>query len=123
MCVIGEPTEMKVVIAHKGKANVGVRVRGFEAHSSLAPRAVNAIAYAAELIVHLNRMAARIAGTGLRPRLRRSVHHRAHRRHIRRHADQYRSQGLQLRVRIPLPAAGRPAGPAARGDAYAPHRA
>ncbi len=64
MCVIGEPTDMKVVIAHKGKANVGVRVRGFEAHSSLAPRAVNAIAYAAELIVHLNRMAARIAANG-----------------------------------------------------------
>ena len=64
MCIIGEPTDMKVVIAHKGKANVRVRVRGLEAHSSLAPRAVNAIAYAAELIVYLNRMAARIAENG-----------------------------------------------------------
>ncbi len=64
MCLVGEPTDMKVIIAHKGKVSIRARVRGFEAHSSLAPRGVNAIAYAAELIVHLNRMAARIAGNG-----------------------------------------------------------
>jgi len=64
MCIVGEPTDMKVVIAHKGKVSIRVRVRGFEAHSSLTPRGVNAIAYAAELIVHLNRMAARIAENG-----------------------------------------------------------
>ena len=64
MCLIGEPTDMKVVIGHKGKSSIRVRVRGFEVHSSLAPQGVNAVAYAAELIVHLNRIAARFAKDG-----------------------------------------------------------
>jgi acetylornithine deacetylase len=64
MCLIGEPTDMKVVIGHKGKSSNRVRVRGFEAHSSLAPQGVNAVAYAAELIVFLNRMAERFAKNG-----------------------------------------------------------
>src|SRR5262249_15912452 len=36
MCIVGEPTEMTVVIAHKGKKSIRCRVRGFEAHSSLS---------------------------------------------------------------------------------------
>ncbi|MDH3918913.1 MAG: M20/M25/M40 family metallo-hydrolase, partial [Rhodospirillales bacterium] len=46
-CIIGEPTEMKVITAHKGKFSMRCRVRGLEAHSSLAPRGVNAIDAAA----------------------------------------------------------------------------
>lgn len=53
MCIVGEPSEMKVVVAHKGKKSVRCRVRGFECHSSLAPTGVNAIEYAAELIAHI----------------------------------------------------------------------
>ncbi len=60
MCIVGEPSEMKVVIAHKGKKSIRVRVRGFECHSSLAPTGVNAIEYAAELITHIRGMARRI---------------------------------------------------------------
>ena len=48
MCVVGEPTNMRVVVAHKGKKSIRCRVRGFECHSSLAPTGVNAIEYAAE---------------------------------------------------------------------------
>lgn len=62
--IVGEPTGMKVIVAHKGKLSVRCHVRGFEAHSSLAPRGVNAIEYAAELIAQLNRMGRRIAAEG-----------------------------------------------------------
>jgi acetylornithine deacetylase len=63
-CVVGEPTEMKVVRAHKGKISLRAQVRGFECHSSLAPRGVNAVEYAAALIVKLNQIGARIAAEG-----------------------------------------------------------
>ena len=53
LCIVGEPTEMKVVIAHKGKTSFQCHVRGSEAHSSLAPEAVNAVEFAAELISHI----------------------------------------------------------------------
>ena len=59
-CVVGEPTSMQPVIGHKGGQAYRVRVTGSEAHSSLAPQAVNAISYAAELIVHLNGVAERL---------------------------------------------------------------
>lgn len=63
-CIVGEPTEMKVIRAHKGKISLRARVRGFECHSSLAPRGVNAVEYAAKLIVRLNAIGARIAQEG-----------------------------------------------------------
>jgi acetylornithine deacetylase len=55
-CVVGEPTEMRVVVAHKGKQYIRVHVRGVEGHSSLSPFGVNAIENAAELIVHLRNL-------------------------------------------------------------------
>ncbi len=58
LCIIGEPTCMQVVIAHKGGRSYRVRVTGSPAHSSLAPRAVNAIDHAAELILYLRDIAA-----------------------------------------------------------------
>ena len=63
-CIIGEPTSMKVTVGHKGKKSVRCHVRGFEAHSSLAPRAVNAVEIAAEVIVHLRGMGKRFAAEG-----------------------------------------------------------
>src|SRR5438067_1540379 len=42
-CIIGEPTGMQLVVAHKGKMSWRCRVRGLEAHSSLTPRGVNAV--------------------------------------------------------------------------------
>jgi acetylornithine deacetylase len=64
MCIVGEPTGMDVIVAHKGKRKMRVHVRGLEAHSSLAPRAVNAIEYAAELIAYIKSMARRIEKEG-----------------------------------------------------------
>ena len=57
LCIVGEPTEMKVVQAHKGKHSYRCRVRGLECHSSLTPRGVNAVEYAAELVARLRAMA------------------------------------------------------------------
>lgn len=57
VCIIGEPTSMKVVTAHKGKVAARVSVHGKECHSGMAPQGVNAINYAAHLIVCLEQMA------------------------------------------------------------------
>ena len=57
MCVVGEPTEMKVVVAHKGKRSWRCEVTGLAAHSSLAPKAVNAVEYAAEIVSFIRRRA------------------------------------------------------------------
>ena len=50
-CLVGEPTGMGVAVRHKGKAAARVRVRGHACHSSAAPLGVNAVEYAARLIV------------------------------------------------------------------------
>jgi len=49
-CIIGEPTEMQVAIAHKGKTAGLCVCRGVEAHSALADQGLNAIYLAAEMI-------------------------------------------------------------------------
>ncbi len=64
MCIVGEPTSMQVVTGHKGKRSFTARVRGLESHSALAPRGVNAIEFAAEMISYLKGMARRIAADG-----------------------------------------------------------
>lgn len=51
--VVGEPTEMKVVTAHKGITGVRTVVTGHEAHSSQPHRGVSAVMIAAELIEFL----------------------------------------------------------------------
>ena len=63
-CVIGEPTSMKVAIAHKGKKSMRCHVHGLECHSSLAPQGVNAVEYAAEVIGYLRHMGRRFAKEG-----------------------------------------------------------
>ena len=63
-CIVGEPTHMEVVRAHKGKLSYRCHVRGFECHSSLAPRGVNAVEYAAAMIAHLTGMGRRFAAEG-----------------------------------------------------------
>ncbi|MDQ0653554.1 acetylornithine deacetylase [Pseudomonas cedrina] len=53
LCVIGEPTNMQFVLGHKGKGSYRTLCRGQEAHSSLAPRSVNAIHVACDFIAAL----------------------------------------------------------------------
>ena len=55
-CIIGEPSGMQVVIAHKGKRSYRCRVRGHEAHSALTPHGVNAVQVASEIVTFLARM-------------------------------------------------------------------
>lgn len=49
-CVVGEPTNMQVVVAHKGINVFSCRVHGRSAHSSLTPQGCNAIEHSARLI-------------------------------------------------------------------------
>ena len=58
-CIVGEPTLMRPVIAHKGKKGFRCTVRGLAAHSAYAPRGVNAVEAAAEAIAYLRKMARR----------------------------------------------------------------
>ncbi len=57
ICIIGEPTTMQVVTAHKGKLAARVTVKGKECHSGMAPLGVNAVNYAARLINWLEQLA------------------------------------------------------------------
>ena len=60
-CLIGEPTDMQAIVAHKGKRDCCCRVRGREAHSSLTPAGVNAIEFAARLVTFIRDLADRLA--------------------------------------------------------------
>jgi acetylornithine deacetylase len=64
LCIVGEPTSMKTITGHKGICDLECTVHGKESHSSLAPYAVNAVEYAAELIAHAKSVARRIAAQG-----------------------------------------------------------
>jgi acetylornithine deacetylase len=63
-CVVGEPTLMSPVIAHKGKRSYRCEVRGVAAHSAYAPQAVNAVEAAAEAVAYLKHMARRLRDKG-----------------------------------------------------------
>ncbi len=63
-CIVGEPTMMRPVIAHKGKSAYRCTVRGVSCHSAYAPRGVNAVEAAAEAIAFLKRMARRYRDAG-----------------------------------------------------------
>ncbi|HLX01332.1 MAG TPA: acetylornithine deacetylase [Trinickia sp.] len=63
-CIVGEPTSMRPIIAHKGINAYQCCVRGHAAHSSLTPKGLNAIEYAARLICHIRDMAERFRAEG-----------------------------------------------------------
>ena len=60
-CIVGEPTMMQPIIAHKGTNRFRCCVRGREAHSSYTNLGVNAIEYAAKIIVYIRNIADRMA--------------------------------------------------------------
>lgn len=60
LCIIGEPTELKPVLGHKGKLAMRCDIHGEACHSAYAPLGVNAIEYAAELIGELGRIGLRL---------------------------------------------------------------
>ena len=66
LCVVGEPTGMAPVVAHKGYASWEVSVTGRTGHSSLTHRTANALEAAAEAVVWLKQTARRFAAEGRR---------------------------------------------------------
>jgi acetylornithine deacetylase len=54
--IVGEPSMMKAVTGHKGGVGYAVHVKGYEVHSSMMHRGVNAIMWGAKLIEWANAM-------------------------------------------------------------------
>jgi acetylornithine deacetylase len=65
-CFVGEPTGMQVVIGHKGGRRIRVTARGRAAHSSLVPQGVNAVEWAARVVVHVRELEERLEREGRR---------------------------------------------------------
>ncbi len=63
-CIVGEPTEMKVISAHKGKKSYTCRVRGHACHSSMTHTGVNAVEAAAEIVAFMKSLARRFRDEG-----------------------------------------------------------
>jgi acetylornithine deacetylase len=64
LCIVGEPTEMQVIIGHKGKKNVRCEVHGKECHSALNDRGVNAVEIGAELIAFIRKLQRNVRENG-----------------------------------------------------------
>lgn len=64
--IVGEPTGMELVLAHKGKMSWRARVRGHEAHSALTPRGVNAVQIACEIVAYIAQRARGFRDQGAR---------------------------------------------------------
>jgi len=64
LCVVGEPSGMKPIIAHKGRLSMNVFVRGRPGHSSEPAKGVNAVHAAAEAIAWIAADLRRIAREG-----------------------------------------------------------
>jgi len=58
--LIGEPTDMAMVLGHKGKVSYRVTVTGLSCHSAYISNGVNAVEYAAELIAFIRAMNVRV---------------------------------------------------------------
>ena len=65
-CIVGEPTGMQLVVAHKGKMGWRCRIRGREAHSSLTPRGVNAVQIGCEIVAYIAQRARQFRDAGAR---------------------------------------------------------
>jgi acetylornithine deacetylase len=68
MVIVGEPTSMRVVDAHKGPVRWLVEVKGRAVHSSMAPLGVNAITFAARMVGEIERVENELKRTTVNPR-------------------------------------------------------
>lgn len=64
LCVVGEPSGMKPIIAHKGKLNLKVMARGLPGHSSEPAKGVNAVQAVGEAIAWVAAEARRLPKEG-----------------------------------------------------------
>ncbi|TGU99647.1 acetylornithine deacetylase [Mesorhizobium sp. M00.F.Ca.ET.151.01.1.1] len=66
LCIVGEPTNMRVATGHKGKLAARAICRGREGHSALAPLALNAIHLGCDFVRALRDEQERLARDGAR---------------------------------------------------------
>lgn len=66
LCIVGEPTAMRVATGHKGKLSAEVVCTGREGHSALAPFALNALHLGCDFVGALRRQQQELAETGAR---------------------------------------------------------
>ncbi|QIE48004.1 acetylornithine deacetylase (plasmid) [Pseudohalocynthiibacter aestuariivivens] len=66
LCIVGEPTSMRPAIGHKGKAAFRAVCRGTAGHSALAPRFVNALHVAEEVLTSLRALQGDYAASNIR---------------------------------------------------------
>lgn len=66
LCIVGEPTGLNVVHAHKGKVAHRIILTGRGGHSALPHRAANAVTAAARLATHISDLADATRNSGLR---------------------------------------------------------
>ena len=65
LCIVGEPTGMQIVAGHKGKCSHRVVCTGTAGHSAGAPREVNALHLACDVVAALRRLQDDLAEGGL----------------------------------------------------------
>lgn len=63
-CIVGEPTLMQPIVAHKGKTAIKVNCVGSECHSSLAPDGLNAIYLATDMIGCIRKLQQQLIDSG-----------------------------------------------------------
>ena len=63
-CIVGEPSDLQPVLSHKGKQAMELRIKGRAAHSSQPDLGVNAIYPAAEILLFIRDLAARLEAAG-----------------------------------------------------------
>ncbi len=66
LCIVGEPTSMRLCTGHKGKASYLATCRGEPGHSSMAPQFANALHLACDLIIALRHEQERLLREGAR---------------------------------------------------------
>ena len=66
LCIVGEPTGMRIATGHKGKLALRACCHGQEGHSALAPHALNALHLGASFIAALQTRQQELCATGPR---------------------------------------------------------
>ena len=66
MCLVGEPTSMRVAVGHKGKTALRATCTGREMHSAMAPMALNALHLGAEFLGAVRDLQRQVVASGLR---------------------------------------------------------
>ena len=63
-CIVGEPTQMQVALGHKGKTSLVAGCHGMSLHTAMAPKAVNALYLATDLVAEIRKLQDSIARQG-----------------------------------------------------------